>query len=1317
MMRSTVARTKAAEPPTEFTCPSGDTPGPTISIQLRATVSGAGPESAVALTGKPAAPVSPADPPTDEMIFQDAADPDKKYYLPRYRLAEESVSGQTRYRMALESLGSHWCLTIVFEKFPAPELGSSARNAQELPHKPEIVLLHRVFQDGSPAMTKERPFTDLAPVDGGLRGRLMLESLEERDVLYRALTEPAYTTNVIVRRNAPLAVPVSLAGTEVPVVSSGATLLRPNERLDLVTGSIAEGSSGHIQWTSGRKIVPLGAAQLALLGKLNFEQVTFAMLEAATHASTELSSTEGWDANSVVNATPLWNPSGRGGVYDANPFGVWHTGSAWSIFHQNMQAMVQNAAFVVTNSKQGSTGFIHKARASSPQWSGWASLGAPPSGFLNAPSAVSRSPQFCSVYVRGGEGALWQLPFDGNWHGWIKHDGNLIAEPAVDSMNPAHEHVFAQGTDGQLLQKWWAGDGGGWRGWFPLGAPAPGFSGRPATVSRNPQVCDVYVRGRDNALWQLTWSDGHWHGWVRHRDGAVLASPPAVGSMNANHEHVFIRGTDGQVWAKWWQQGAGWSAWAALGAPPNGFIGGPAISQTSTACDLFVRGGDNALWQRSYRSGVWGAWESHGDGGVLADDLATASLNPNHLQIFVRGTDGKVWQKFLTGGSQSGGNISGHTTVIDHPALNGNANAVFQATQNWNPGGAGGTYNSRHIGIYYTGSRWALFNEDLSAMPAGAAFNIRLGPPNRSFVHRAAPENINGHVTIIRRAGLDGNPEAMLLITPNWNPPGSGGVYNDHPTGVYYTGSNWGIYNQDLKPMPAGAAFNVEIVDPREGFVHQARPETNSGNFTVMEVATQGVVTKNRVISARILGDTMAKLLVLESAELLSLQWTTYSKAPRFREETFGLELSRLRESFVFPPGLYPYIFRGITDVSDGHSGVLRRTAEWKGIQYPYYQDETPRRLFYYLPDSFKIARRSSSVRSPNITVGVSSPNGSLEKTVGSLSYVAVPATETARLETARQRLQEYVPEGAGNVLFELLPASKLSFKLGLPKPGGTAVSFTEQTDALVTMTKLRHSIELPIEGLQAVFEAIFSSSSLVFQGQIEVTFGKQDPIPPIPFEARMNDLSGDPLECSAQRGESGIEASLRNVIESPLRIRQIDVTLRSGTTSVAARMEGLTVPLDLAAGQRVSYRLVPAAPLEAAAETQALFDLRDVEVVPDREAIWNAILETTVQPQYIRKIGVRTVAELFHGPEPRISLVRVDLQRGGGQIVAVDLTEQQLQAEALLSSPLRDYILGRTDLGVFRYQVLTVRGGMRTEVSPWKESSTNLIITTEDLA
>jgi hypothetical protein len=162
--------------------------------------------------------------------------------------------------------------------------------------------------------------------------------------------------------------------------------------------------------------------------------------------------------------------------------------------------------------------------------------------------------------------------------------------------------------------------------------------------------------------------------------------------------------------------------------------------------------------------------------------------------------------------------------------------------------------------------------------------------------------------------------------------------------------------------------------------------------------------------------------------------------------------------------------------------------------------------------------------------------------------------------------------------------------------------------------------------------------------------------------------------------------------------------------------MEGLVLPLDLAAGQRVAHVLIPDKPFEPTDETEAHFDLREVEVLPDREAIWNAILETTVQPEYVRKVGVKTVVELFRGPEPRVSLVRVNLQRGGGAVVSVDLTEQQLEAEASLRAPLRDYVMGKADPGIFQYQVLTVRGGIRTPASAWKEASTNLIITTEDL-
>jgi len=56
----------------------------------------------------------------------------------------------------------------------------------------------------------------------------------------------------------------------------------------------------------------------------------------------------------------------------------------------------------------------------------------------------------------------------------------------------------------------------GWSGWVPLGAPAAGFIDAPAVASRNSAVCNIYVRGGDNALWQKGWFNNAWHDWRRH---------------------------------------------------------------------------------------------------------------------------------------------------------------------------------------------------------------------------------------------------------------------------------------------------------------------------------------------------------------------------------------------------------------------------------------------------------------------------------------------------------------------------------------------------------------------------------------------------------------------------------------------------------------------------------------------------------------------------------------------------------------------------------------------------------------------------------
>jgi hypothetical protein len=71
-------------------------------------------------------------------------------------------------------------------------------------------------------------------------------------------------------------------------------------------------------------------------------------------------------------------------------------------------------------------------------------------------------------------------------------------------------------------------------------------------------------------------------------------------------------------------------------------------------------------------------------------------------------------------------NISFNSTYIDNPLTNSNPDVILYVTQNWNPGGSGGTYNNHPIGVWYDNNRkrWAIFNQDRAQMPSGAAFNV-----------------------------------------------------------------------------------------------------------------------------------------------------------------------------------------------------------------------------------------------------------------------------------------------------------------------------------------------------------------------------------------------------------------------------------------------------------------------------------------------------------------------------------------------------------------------------------------------------------------
>ena len=107
------------------------------------------------------------------------------------------------------------------------------------------------------------------------------------------------------------------------------------------------------------------------------------------------------------------------------------------------------------------------------------------------------------------------------------------------------------------------------------------------------------------------------------------------------------------------------------------------------------------------------------------------------------------------------------------------------------------------------------------------------------FVHTATAGNISADASYLDHPDLNNNPGAQLLISHTWNPPGSGGVYNDNATGVFYsnTQNQWGIYNENSDPMIVGSSYTVYIDQGSDITLH------------IADVANQGSVDSYTVVS------------------------------------------------------------------------------------------------------------------------------------------------------------------------------------------------------------------------------------------------------------------------------------------------------------------------------------------------------------------------------------------------------------------------------------------------------------------------------------
>ncbi|MBN1203830.1 MAG: hypothetical protein JXB05_02760 [Myxococcaceae bacterium] len=225
---------------------------------------------------------------SDTVLFEDAANPEKRYFLPRYELGEldrhelGELEPRVEVKYGPDPLGG-WTLKLRLESRPAPELGDAARDAAPLEHTLAVLLRYRLTaSDTSAEGQTEKVFQEVSFEKGGARVALHVQTREERDELYRVLMNPNFAATLVVRRTMRVAFAQS---------SSGATMMHYNISVHLtgaapwVIDARNEQDGGAIVFDPVNQIlIPQGGARLASVPESS-RKATFEQLQSLDYSA------------------------------------------------------------------------------------------------------------------------------------------------------------------------------------------------------------------------------------------------------------------------------------------------------------------------------------------------------------------------------------------------------------------------------------------------------------------------------------------------------------------------------------------------------------------------------------------------------------------------------------------------------------------------------------------------------------------------------------------------------------------------------------------------------------------------------------------------------------------------------------------------------------------------------------------------------------------------------------------------------------------------------------------------------------------------
>jgi len=456
-----------------------------------------------------------------------------------------------------------------------------------------------------------------------------------------------------------------------------------------------------------------------------------------------------------------------------------------------------------------------------------------------------------------------------------------------------------------------------------------------------------------------------------------------------------------------------------------------------------------------------------------------------------------------------------------------------------------------------------------------------------------------------------------------------------------------------------------------------------------------------------------------------------YREVNRSLESRLGVEPTD-SSVLAFNPALHAYVFAiGIA------SGLLAGGLMARDVMFPaagtipspgssdapsksfrYYQSSTHANVFYYFPDRFRLARASSAPCPLLARVRIIALEGK-DDPVAVADFTVLPTVSSARLALAKASLKKFLPIGAADPDLQPISLDPASLRLELTVPGlETLDELREVPSALIDLEcGASFQIQLTIAQLQRVFDALCGAEQRLLLGRVKASMNGAV-VETIDVSIRVDDALGSVLQHSETSVEQGgaIQLDIRNVAESPVKIDGLQATLvvrqappAAGVAGVngldrstPARLDVVDMPKPATLLAGTSWRAI-ARPTEALSADdrliQVLLNADDLDIEPDRDALWASILDRRQPLGISRQIVVEAIGDAFGASVPNPVTDLLIRFRTSEQI---RLSATASRGLVTLRVSVDDVALGRANELQYEYQVTTVRSSLPPSVSEW---------------